>query len=331
MPMTQQPAPQPTQQSRPAQFVSEPAYTGMDSFQDQAGQSTSTQSYGYAPAYPSNALRQDSSMSHYNAFDGGSPVTPFGTFSHSQPATTYYLPPAATTSMNGIDPNLVTRQAPFGTPFGQAPDRSGTRKPFTLSIPPDSRIASPISTPPVSEVNATAPSAKGKENAKTPASQELSAWQRAWPAVKADLEPSHMSKAPLSTANKLVKLLSTFTEPSEQKSEVPVQGRKEVLMAIRQRGNDDFCGAWIAENSGRELLEVWFKEAVGTGKGPDGLEYRETLELVLKVGSRCCCCLGSSSFLRLCLRGRCFFAWCWIDKACLDARTLERKRKKNGG
>jgi hypothetical protein len=316
------------------QFLDQELYTGVDSYGDHPIPSTSTQEYhGFEPSvYQPNVL-DTSSMQHLYDFNPPADTHPhpFDAYSHPQPTASYFLPPAApVTATTSIDPTLVTRQqsSPYFNLYSRPTSQeSNTQQQFHYqqhSLPQPAPVDihhnhQIIAAHHHSSSTPEATSAKGKEKAVVSSSskelsQEQLAWQRAWPTVKAELEPSHMSRAPLSTARKLVKLLSTFTEPSEQRSGVPVLGRKDVLMAIRQRGNDDFCSAWVAESSGRELLEVWLKEAVGSGKGTDGVEYRDSLDLVLKVGSHC----HGFSFLQ---RRRSFSKW--IENASLDARTID--------
>ncbi|GAA5888332.1 hypothetical protein JCM5296_003290 [Sporobolomyces johnsonii] len=112
-------------------------------------------------------------------------------------------------------------------------------------------------------------------------SSDTSDWRKHAPEIRAHLSATRLQRAALSTAQKLLKSLrelshqggaSSTLSPWGDGSDVPPDGRAEILTALLKFGGDEFWQAWLKEGEGKgkgrsdglDLLVVWFEGANGS-------------------------------------------------------------------
>ncbi|GAA6008852.1 hypothetical protein JCM11491_003807 [Sporobolomyces phaffii] len=180
------------------------------------------------------------------------------------PSPVVSQPPPATT----ISPSMMTTsQFPSTTPTPVQPVASTSRA---------SSAAAP--SPPAKKVSTKSRSTTSASSSSS-TSESIKRWNKVLPDVRANLSASRLSKAPTSTAQRLLSLLSPFNHvggPSStlsdwsDGSDVPPEGRKEVLTDLLKYASDEFWKAWVAEgdhgkenakSAGVELLAFWFEGA----------------------------------------------------------------------
>lgn len=82
-------------------------------------------------------------------------------------------------------------------------------------------------------------------------------WKQGLPALRADLDL--IQRAPLRTVDKLTKTLSAYA--NGEVSKVPIEGRIEVLAAIKKTAGHEFYKGWATINTkkGLEVTQAWLK------------------------------------------------------------------------
>ncbi|GAA5979985.1 hypothetical protein JCM5350_005986 [Sporobolomyces pararoseus] len=204
-------------------------------------------------------------------------------------------PPSATT----ISPSMMTNSqfASSATPpVVDQPVASTSRASSVVNGTPSASTTT--KKPPASSSSSTSTSSKPKSSKRSSStgpssSSSLERWEKVWPDVKAQLTMNRLQKAPASTAQRLLSLLSSFNHvegPSStlsdwgDGSDVPPQGRKEVLSEMLKYAGEEFWKALVQEgdtgkstskSAGVELLSFWFE---GASKGFEAKKDKEKLK-----------------------------------------------------
>jgi hypothetical protein len=113
------------------------------------------------------------------------------------------------------------------------------------------------------------------------------------PDVRTQLSAPRLQKAPTSAAQRLLSLLSPFNHVDGSSStlsdwsdgsDIPPEGRKEVLSELLKYAGEEFWRAWVQEgdtgsssskSAGVELLSIWFE---GASKGFEAKKDKEKLK-----------------------------------------------------
>ncbi|BGP23661.1 proteophosphoglycan ppg4 [Rhodotorula toruloides] len=122
--------------------------------------------------------------------------------------------------------------------------------------------------------------------AASPDADPVALWLQALPGIRSHLTQRRLTSSPLSSAQKLVGLLSEFSHTDTSTSasrwgdasDVPPQGRAEVLTALIRYAKDEFWKAFVEVGKGRGEAEA--VNAKGKGKEKDGAIVSDGLELL---------------------------------------------------
>ncbi|GAA5918571.1 hypothetical protein JCM1841_003308 [Sporobolomyces salmonicolor] len=134
---------------------------------------------------------------------------------------------------------------------------------------------------PPSSSSSSATSSKSRASPAPATTSDTSDWRKHAPEVRAHLSSTRLQRAALSTAQKLLKSLRELSHqggalstlsPWADGSDVPPDGRAEILTALLKFGGDEFWQAWLKEGEGKgkgrsdglDLLVVWFEGANGS-------------------------------------------------------------------
>lgn len=246
------------------------------------------------------------------------------------PAPFYNPPPVSQAPSATISPSMITNSQFYSNPTPPVqPQPQPQPPPQAQPVASTSRAssASAASPPPAkkskSSTSSSSSSSKPRSGSSTPSSSSTSAsrWNKVLPDIRANLTASRLSKAPTSAAQRLLNLLSPFNHVAgptstlsdwSDGSDVPPEGRKEVLTELLKYGTDDFWRAWVAEgdngkenakSGGIEMLSFWFEGAsrdMDSKKDKDKMKEKDsgdaerkrrevvqmTLALVLQVSFR---------------------------------------------
>lgn len=107
----------------------------------------------------------------------------------------------------------------------------------------------------------SASSAKAHSPSPAPPSTPVEQWTRAFQGIEPELDSTRMAKYPMRAANHVIKVLEAF----DHGASVPLVGRMDVLKVLGNATRappKDFCEAWVREEAGRQILEVWGSDAV---------------------------------------------------------------------
>ncbi|BGP00721.1 Proteophosphoglycan ppg4 [Rhodotorula toruloides] len=116
------------------------------------------------------------------------------------------------------------------------------------------------------------PAPSSTRSAASPDADPVALWLQALPGIRSHLTQRRLTSSPLSSAQKLVGLLSEFSHTDRSSSasrwgdasDVPPEGRAEVLTALIRYAKDDFWKAWV------EVGKVDAANVKGKGKEKDG-------------------------------------------------------------
>ncbi|BGP06954.1 hypothetical protein JCM10049v2_002784 [Rhodotorula toruloides] len=116
------------------------------------------------------------------------------------------------------------------------------------------------------------PAPSSTRSAASPDADPVALWLQALPGIRSHLTQRRLTSSPLSSAQKLVGLLSEFSHTDRSSSasrwgdasDVPPEGRAEVLTALIRYAKDEFWKAWV------EVGKVDAANAKGKGKEKDG-------------------------------------------------------------
>ncbi|GAA5893391.1 uncharacterized protein JCM6883_007651 [Sporobolomyces salmoneus] len=189
----------------------------------------------------------------------------------SAPAVSQPLPVTAT-----ISPSMMTTT-------------SQPTKPSARPVASSSRTTSPVVEIPVPSKK----SSKVRSTSATPSSsgpsESIKRWNKVLPDIRTNLSTSRLQKAPTSAAQRLLALLTQFNHTGgptstlsdwSDGSDVPPEGRKEVLTDLLKYAREEFWKAWVDEaqngkSLGIELLSFWFE---GASKGFDTKKDKEKMK-----------------------------------------------------
>ncbi|GAA5839546.1 hypothetical protein JCM3766R1_003575 [Sporobolomyces carnicolor] len=210
-----------------------------------------------------------------------------------------FVNPIPTASAVGAQPSAATTISP--SMMLHAQNSPATSTVTTQPVASSSRTASPVVEIPVRKKSTSSTSAASKARASTSTaaasssvSTSVKRWNKVLPDVRANLSANRLQKAPTAAAQKLLHLLSPFQHvggPSStlsdwsDGSDIPPEGRKEILTDLLKYAGDDFWQAWVREGDlsssnsaqssssssssaaskgvslGIELLSFWFEGA----------------------------------------------------------------------
>lgn len=232
------------------------------------------------------------------------------------PAT---ITPTALTASQLLASASASSSASSTPPPAPPPRKTPTASSSTATATKKARAASPAASTSASssgpkKVRAMArstasPAPSSARSEASPDADPVVLWAQALPDLRSHLTQRRLTSSPLSTAQKLVRLLSAFSHTDRASSasrwgdasDVPPEGRAEVLTALIRYAKDDFWKAWLevgrargeAEaagakgkaketsavtivSDGLELLQVWLDGASKAFvKDKDGAKERE--------------------------------------------------------
>ena len=217
------------------------------------------------------------------------------------PAPFYNPPPVSQAPSATISPSMITNPQFYSNPTPPIQSQPQTQpQPQPVASTSRASSASAASPPPAkksksSTSTSSSSSSKPRSGSSTPSSSSSSAsrWNKVLPDIQANLTASRLSKAPTSAAQRLLNLLSPFQHVAgptstlsdwSDGSDVPPEGRKEVLTELLKYGTDDFWKAWVAEgdngkenakSGGIELLSFWFE---GASRGIETKKDKEKMK-----------------------------------------------------
>ncbi|GAA5883226.1 hypothetical protein JCM16303_007315 [Sporobolomyces ruberrimus] len=191
------------------------------------------------------------------------------------------LPPPATT----ISPAMMTNPQ-----FNPSPSPSNSIQPVAST----SRAPSPptSSVPSTKKASSSSSSSKPRSTSSSSSStsESVKRWNKVFPDIQASLTRSRLEKAPTSTAQRLISLISPFNHidgPSStlsdwsDGSDVPPEGRKSILTDLLKYAGEEFWKSWVEEgersnkvnkSQGIEILRFWFE---GASKGIEARKEKE--------------------------------------------------------
>ncbi|GAA5968312.1 hypothetical protein JCM3765_000387 [Sporobolomyces pararoseus] len=227
--------------------------------------------------------QQQQQMRHFS-------IDPSSVAASPQPPS---LPSAATT----ISPSMMTNaqsSSSSAPPVVNQPVASTSRASSVVNGPPPTASTSSKKPSSSSSTSSSKPKSSKRSSSTGPStSSSLERWEKVWPDVKAQLAANRLQKAPASTAQRLLSLLSTFNHvegPTStlsdwgDGSDVPPQGRKDVLSEMLKYAGDEFWKSLVQEgdtgkstskSAGVELLSFWFE---GASKGFEAKKDKEKMK-----------------------------------------------------
>lgn len=195
---------------------------------------------------------------------------------------------ATTTTTTATTPHTTT------APTGTTPTAATSKTTMTGATP--AAVAASAKT--TDAANTTIPRSNSNPN-NQPSLPINRFHRRAWRNRLVDVRFSldQISIRPLSAAPQLLKLLSVYrsSQPSPclDWSSVPLEGRLEVLLAIRCSASPEFYDYWTRQHTGLALFESWLKAAVlrinrrdltrANGSHPDSSPDQTILLSILQI------------------------------------------------
>ncbi|KAI5474836.1 hypothetical protein MNV49_002366 [Pseudohyphozyma bogoriensis] len=129
---------------------------------------------------------------------------------------------------------------------------SSSRPKSSVSLSPTPPPAAGFSKPQPTKRSSASPS---------PSTSTQSPWDRSFPTISQYLTPIRLSRASLSTASKLIPLLSAF--PATGTDSVPLEGKITVVGKLVESADRPFWEYWKGEKEGMRVVEEWFASVVG--------------------------------------------------------------------
>ncbi|GAA6060902.1 hypothetical protein JCM10212_003936 [Sporobolomyces blumeae] len=229
-------------------------------------------------------------------------IPPTSFFNPADSTTNPSKQPSGAVPATTISPAMMTNpQFSTSTSSDPQPVASTSRSPSPSTS--SSTIASvPASKKSSSTNGSSKPRTKSSSSSSTSGSTSH-AWDLALPEIRSQLTKNRLTRAPASTAQRLLHLLSPFNHAAgptstlshwSDGSDVPPDGRKEVLTEILKNGTEEFWKAWVSEgdrskpssslaskdkdasqSAGVEVLTFWFE---GASRGYEGKKDKDKMK-----------------------------------------------------